>query len=210
MRVDTGSTYVEKKQIANTDIEITQLDLNAELKLVDAETECGETVSGDASGEIEFDKDNGDSGSGTGENFIHIQSLGFEIGLPYKENPSDRTCEVFGNATMMSYTLKLKNGRDQMFTLSPVEAVTNDDGSGGGSVVLKFRWSQDMGIMADSEWQGATSCLLTGKTGSGFIYKLSWFTLKWSDSSQSGYDPGTKTSEWDADTINYTNVQILS
>ena len=210
MRVDTGSTYVEKKQIANTDIEITELELNDVELGVTGDTLCGDTVDGQATGDIEFDKDGGDSGSGTGENFIHIQSLGFEIGLPYKENPSDRTCEVFGNATMMSYTLKLKNGRDQMFTLSPVEAVTNDDGSGGGSVVLKFRWSQDMGIMADSEWQGATSCLLTGKTGSGFIYKLSWFTLKWSDSSQSGYDPGTKTSEWDADTINYTNVQILS
>jgi hypothetical protein len=78
-----------------------------------------------------------------------------------------------------------------------------DDDTGTGEVVkegavkLKFRWPQDMGIIADTEWQGTTRCSLVIKTGSNFIYRTVWFSLSWSgDSAQEGgYHPDTKTSD---------------
>jgi hypothetical protein len=111
--------------------------------------------------------------------------------------------------------LKIQNGVGDIFSLTPSKVLTTgmDDDSDShqtvpeGIVKLKFRWSQDMGIMADNDWQGGTSCMIVAKTGSNFIYRTQWFGLSWG--SQAGsYDPDKKSSEMEVGTRYATTTQI--
>lgn len=185
LQVDDSNTYVEKKDLSSVEVEV-----SVDIK---SEGEQGEDPT---------------SSSGTGEGsaatYAHIQTLTIEMFFPKKDNPIDRACETIANANMMSYTLNLRNAYDESYQLSPSKVLTpgmdDDTGSGekvkDGAVKLKFRWSQDMGIIADTEWQSTTRCSLVAKTGSNFIYRTSWFSLSWDgDSAQEGgYDPSTKSS----------------
>ncbi len=185
LQVDETNTYVEKKDLSSVEVEVSVE--------VENEGEQGEEPT---------------SSSGTGEGsaatFAHIQTLTLELFFPKKDNPLDRACETVANAGMMSYTLNLRNAHDEAYQLPPSKVLTPgmDDDTGTGEVVkegavkLKFRWTQGMGIIADTEWQGTTRCSLVIKTGSNFIYRTVWFNLSWSgDSAQEGgYDPRSKTS----------------
>ena len=187
LQVDESNTYVEKKDLSSVEVEV-------EVTVESDDPEQGEEPT-TSSGE----------GQGSASTFAHIQTLTLELFFPKKDNPLDRACETVANAGMMSYTLSLRNAHDEAYQLQPNKVLTPgmDDDTGTGEVVkegavkLKFRWTQDMGIIADTQWQGTTRCSLVIKTGSNFIYRTVWFSLSWSgDSAQEGgYHPDTKTSD---------------
>ena len=177
-------TYIEKKSLAPTDVTVAP------------EQQQQSTQPNEMSGE--------------GENFTHVQYMTFELLLPYKENPSERACETFANPSMMSYELKLSNGgpvgddeSSTYYSLKPIETIitpppkSDDDEDDtplttDKKIKLKFMWTQDMGVMADTNWGGGTRCQIIAKTGSNFIYKLADFSL--SEPRQDKYTPESKTS----------------
>jgi hypothetical protein len=177
-------TYIEKKSLAPTDVTVTP------------EQQQQSTQPKEMSGE--------------GENFTHVQYMTFELLLPYKENPSERACETFANPSMMSYELRLSNGgpvgddeSSTYYSLKPIETIitpppkSDDDEDDtplttDKKIKLKFMWTQDMGVMADTNWGGGTRCQIIAKTGSNFIYKLADFSL--SEPRQDKYTPESKTS----------------
>ena len=187
LQVDESNTYVEKRDLSSVDVKVEV------------------TVESDDPDQGEEPTSSSGTGEGSASTFAHIQTLTLELFFPKKDNPIDRACETVANAGMMSYTLNLRNAHDEAYQLQPSKVLTPgmDDDTGSGEVVkdgavkLKFRWMQDMGIIADTEWQGTTRCSLVIKTGSNFIYRTSWFNLSWSgDSAQEGgYHPSTKTSD---------------
>lgn len=199
IKIDSENCYVEKKNLMAIDVELTELEVNASLD-VETEETPDPTPSPDPEPEPEEETadgtislEDGGYGEGVGENYTHIQTIAFELSFPDVANPEDGACEAFGNTTSISYTLKLRHGDENVYELTPSEVKTPEEGSTETKLTLIFKWTQEMGIMADSEWGSATEVSLIGKTGSNFIYKLDWFTLDYRNQ-EGGYDPGSKTS----------------
>ena len=219
--IDKENTYIERKYLMTIDVEMppepeptpgpttnptTDVTTDTENNVVGDEPESGDTASA--------------------ENYTHIQVMSFNFYFPKNLEPSSGACESFGNPSMMSYTLKVANGRmnegnrslfgilldggedesAEPYELAPFssELIT---GETANIMSLKFRWTTEMGVMADREWRNSTVCSLLGKTRSNFTYMLSNFYFKWTDASQPGYDPDTKQSTFSGDT-EATNISI--
>ena len=213
IKVDADGTYVEKSSLGTTDINITELDADVEIP-EPTPPPSGDTPTDDSSDSSDdtptveastTEEINFNSGSGSGESFTHIQTITFDFSFPDIAEPSQRCCEAFANGASMSYTLMLQNNGGDVFKISPSSVIIPTEG--GKRIKLKFRLTQDMGIFADNQWQGATKCAIIAKTGSNFIYRLDWFDMNWGGQ-DGGYNPDTKTSEMDVNVKYSTRITI--
>jgi hypothetical protein len=207
IKIDDENCYVEKKNLMAIDVELTELELEANLD-VSSDDPLPPTPGQEETAEGTINLEDGGYGEGVGENYAHIQTIAFELNFPSVQNPESGTCEAFGNTTSISYTLKLRHGGEDIFELKPSEIKTPEEGSTDTKLKLIFKWTQDMGIMADTEWGSATEVSLIGKTGSNFIYKLDWFTLDY-NGQDGGYVPSSKTSEMQVGEKYQTRVKII-
>jgi hypothetical protein len=108
---------------------------------------------------------------------VFVQVITFELYFPQVTNPENGCCEAFGDTKTMSYTLSMKNQKNDIYQLPAIETSV-ETSENDTKIRLKFRWSQDMGSLGDEEiWSDGTECSLAAKTGSNFIYRLNWFKL---------------------------------
>ena len=127
------------------------------------------------------------------EGYTFVQTITFEMYFPYKDDPSEKACEAFANAKSMSYTLKVANRQEDIFSIAASDVGTyKPEGSNDNYVTITFKWPQDMGKLADEEWRGSTRCEIIAKTGSNFIYNTGWFNLSGIEQVEGEGEVGTK------------------
>jgi hypothetical protein len=108
---------------------------------------------------------------------VFVQVITFELYFPQVTNPESGCCEAFGDTKTMSYTLYMKNKNEDVYQLPAIETSV-ETSENNTKIMLKFRWSQDMGSLGDEKiWGNRTNCSLAAKTSSNFIYRLNWFEL---------------------------------
>jgi hypothetical protein len=110
-----------------------------------------------------------------------VQVITFELFFPTVLNPEDGCCEAFADTKSMSYTLNMKDANENTYSVPAIEntaeEVTEGDNK-GTKIMIKFRWTQDMGTLGDENvWGDGSQCSIVAKTGSNFIYKIDWFAL---------------------------------
>lgn len=147
---------------------------------------------------------------GTGDTYVHVQTVTFDLYAPAVDNPQQGACEAMMDYSKMGFTFRFTNDNDDVFDIEPSD-ITSEEVKEGETLIgiivhLKVKWTQDMGVFADNEWRNSTRCSMFAKTSSGFVYKLSEFTFN--TPSQPSYDPGSKTSTIGAGERERTNVQI--
>jgi hypothetical protein len=142
----------------------------------------------------------------------------FEFYFPEYNDPTSACCEAFANADTMSFYFTFTNNKGDSFILEPCEAPKvllrkyNENGEeipntedyvppknhisqmDDKAVQLKVRWTQEMGIIADKNWQYCASCEVSAKKSDGFTYRLNKLTI-YADE-LGGYNPEDKTSDW--------------
>jgi hypothetical protein len=155
----------------------------------------------------------------TSENFMHIQVITFEFYFPEFNDPISACCESFANADTMSFYFTFTNNKGDSFILEPCEPpyilmrkydtegneIPNDSeylplhhedtGMDDKVVQLKVRWTQEMGIIADSNWSNSALCEVAAKKSDGFTYRLNQFIIN-AEISREEYNPDDKTSTW--------------
>lgn len=184
LKIDEELTYVEKMSGATIDF--------------NGETQPPEQSGGEGGDGGNDEPAEPTSVNGSGNTFYHVQTMSFDLYFPNEPDPQAKKCETFGDTQTMSYTLKLRNNNEDIYELSPSETSavtdTNITHDQYRKIILTFRWTQDMGIMADNNWQRSTYCQLIARTGGNFIYRLKWFQLTWNENSQPGYNAKDKKS----------------
>jgi hypothetical protein len=182
-------TYVEKLKLSPGEI-------NAEAYNLTGNTTTDVPVSGgtDSPGKL---NDGGGPVSGDSQTYVYIQVITFDFKFHPKKPPVDRECEAFADYDMMRYIFRFKNSKGDTYDIDKVEVTSTPPQSGideDTEVVIlhfKMRWTQDMGILADSEWQNHTKVTIFAKNQENFTYKIMEFNLDFK-CQDGGYDPQTK------------------
>jgi len=181
-------TYVEKMKLTPGDINAYAYDLTGETN-TNIPTSGGTTPTGGT-------LDNGGGPvSGDTELYAYIQVITFDFQFHPKYPPIDRECEAFADYDMMRYVFRFKNRKGDTFDIDKVEVTTTPSAitSSTTEVTLHFklRWTQDMGILADLEWQDNTRVTIFAKNQENFTYKIMEFGLDFI-CQYGNYDPETK------------------
>ena len=142
--------------------------------------------------------------SGTSNNYVCVQTVTFSMCLPIDSTPSNSVCEAFADYSSMAYTFKFKNENGDVYELRPSVSVDTSDES-YPKVLFTVKWTQDMGVMADSGWRSSTKCTIIAKTRSNFTYKIN--EIDFTFNNQPNYNRRTKTM-YDGVNKAYTDVKI--
>jgi hypothetical protein len=125
----------------------------------------------------------------------HIQTIGFKFRFKKNAKPTESNCEAFGDYKSMSYKFIFTNGEGEKFTLSSSEVEPGEDDN-YTYISIKVKWTQDMGIAYDNEWQNGINLTILAKTRENFVYKITELTYAFGGFVDSGvsYNPETKKS----------------
>ena len=171
------------------------------------------------------------------ENFTHVQVMTFDMFFPGLNDPMKGACEAFANTDMMSFYFTFTTSNGDAYVLEPFETkvllqkyneevcdwydededeldyLPSGNTKNDKIVLLKVRWTQEMGVIADKQWNGGVICEFAAKTREGFTYKIQQFYLKFNGIFDEGgnpvnYDPDSKTSDMEVDTEYKLDIEI--
>lgn len=143
----------------------------------------------------------------TDTNFTHVQVITFDMYFPDEKDPLNMACEAFSNVNMMAFQFKFTNKSGDIYPIDPFETkgimkeydengqakqpLPGEEPPSKGKIVrMKVRWSQEMGVLADSNWKNNTKVEITARKNDGFVYRLSEFKLCF-EGQDGGYNPET-------------------
>ena len=148
-----------------------------------------ETVTGSATGDIETQ--------------VHTQVITFQMLNVCDGRPEGMSNQTFANFDMMGFTFKFTDKYRNSYYLTPETTMDTKYIENGNNEIteayinFKLIFTQDMGILADSQWSNGAEVIMFAKTRDGFSYKLKEFNLSTVNhiNTNSDYDQNTKTSK---------------
>ena len=169
------------------------------------------SVSGDQ-GSIQIDQDQQQVLSGVSANsesaytVFHNQVLTFRMKFNMSGNPPSWQCQAFANYDRMSYIFKFSdNGNKNIYYINCNEFYVTKQSESLYYIDYVVKWTQDMGILADPNWQSNTKVEIYAKTPSNFTYKVSQFLLNFGGQDYCG---GTNKTDMGTDTRCKTTFNI--
>jgi hypothetical protein len=149
--------------------------------------------------------------SGDSQSYALIQTITFDFKFNPLNPPTSRQCEAFGNYSMMAYTFRFENSKGDVYDIDKVDVTTTppvvNETTDPVIIHFKMKWTQDMGILGDKEWNGNnTQVTIFAKTQENFVYKLNKFRLVGVE--QPGYNSSTKKADFDENIKKKTTAKI--
>ena len=110
---------------------------------------------------------------------FHNQVLTFRMKFDMSGTPPNWQCQAFASYDIMSYIFKFsdKNNRN-IYYINCNEFYVTKQSDLVYYIDYVVKWTQDMGILADPNWQNNTKVEIYAKTPSNFTYKVSQFLLE--------------------------------
>lgn len=154
------------------------------------------------------------------KNYTHVQVITFDFYFPDFNDPQKECCDAFANANTMSFYFTFTNNIGDTFTIDaeepkvlirkfdedgekinledyvPYEGESDKKDKKDKAVLLQVRWTQEMGIILDTNWKSNTVCQVFARKSDGFTYRLNKFRINvdWV-SEDIDYNQDTRTSD---------------
>ena len=167
--------------------------------------------------------------TGTVKTQQHTQTITFQMLNKCYGAPAKLTNQALADYDMMAFTFKFTDSNNNSYYLVPEVSVDADikyqskvrhdeivNVEDEVKINFKLIFTEDMGILADTQWKNGTRVTVFAKTRDNFTYKLNEFRLVKGDNGndiQPGYTASTRTSDlavFDGTdrTRHYTNIKM--